>query len=48
MGRMEAMPGTTNEATGGAMGASAIAQKRGKLAAAALAHRVPVSNTDKD
>jgi hypothetical protein len=48
MGRIEAVTGNTNDATGGSVGVSAIAQKDGKLPAAALAHRAPVSNTDKD
>jgi hypothetical protein len=48
MGRMEASTGNTNEAMRGGVGASAMAQKHGKLAAAELAYRVPVSNTDKD
>ncbi len=48
MGRMEAVTGNTNEAMGGGVGASAMAQKHGKLAAAELAYRGPVSNIDKD
>jgi mutator family transposase len=48
MGRMESVTGNTNEAMGGDVGASATAQKHGKLAAAELAYRVPVSNTAKD
>lgn len=51
MGRMmEAVTRNTNEAIaiGGGVGASAMAQKHGKLAAAELAYRVPVSNIAKD
>ena len=48
MGRMEAMTRNTNEAMGGGVGASAMAQERGNLAAADLAYRVPISNIDKD
>lgn len=48
MGRMEAVTGNTSDATGGGAGVSASAQEHGKLAAAALTYRVPVSNTDRD
>jgi hypothetical protein len=49
MGRhMEASTGNTSEAMGGGLGAGAMAQTHAKLAAAKLAYRVPVSNTDKD
>jgi hypothetical protein len=49
MGRMmEAVTRNTNEAMGGGVGASAMAQKHGKLAAAELAYRVPVSSIAKD
>ena len=47
MARMQAVTGNTNGATGDDAGIVAIAQKHGKLAAAALANRVPTSNTDK-
>jgi hypothetical protein len=49
MGRMamEAVARNTNEAIGGDVGASAMTQKHGKLAAAKLAYPVPVSNTAK-
>ncbi len=49
MGRMmEAVTRNTNEAMGGGVGASAMAQKHGKLAAGELAYRVPVSSIAKD
>ena len=48
MGRMQAVTGNTHYATGGDVGVSAIVQKHEKLAAAAPAYRVPVSNTHKD
>jgi hypothetical protein len=48
MGRMEAVTGNTNEAMGGGVGASAMAQEHAKLGTAELPYRVPVSNTDKD
>jgi len=49
MGRMMAeVTRNTNEAMEGGVGASAVAQKPGKLAAAELAYRIRVSNIAKD
>lgn len=48
MGRMEAMTGNTNDATGGGVGVSTIAQRHGRLVAAALVYRVPPAPRDVD